>query len=464
LIIYSQSITLQIKQSFSGQASPFSMIFFQQNILFSRDKNKIIKRHICGTKNTNMKKLLFFLITMLNMTLLFAQSGRIRISFAGFDCYRETWDDILHADGKGDEVFFNFNCMLGDKNGSPKFSYDKRTPVYGDASGAFSNRVNVGSWTGFGHTGGIKQGDTYRCNDIIGEYDMADGDILTIMPTGWEHDPVADNSASFFSTMRNTYASITQKSAPYINTYHAITANWVWLIINAVNFDISKSKPAGEQGELGRSGTRPIGMEKNGDFSPKLLLLSTSYLTRLCNTDMGYGKGVIAVNYDEVALGNLRDHGNYNILLKIEFFPAQNTTNTAPLPNKTTYKTTITNSGSTAPVPTSGTSANSITGIWKGSFGSGANNGPNYYSFQLNNDGTMQLLDVSGKSIATGNYKFYNNQLNGFYRYNGANNGFSFAATLSGTQLNGTWGVGTNTSGGGRWIMSKGAIAASNFR
>ncbi|HEX4956797.1 MAG TPA: hypothetical protein VFV46_01360, partial [Lacibacter sp.] len=276
-----------------------------------------------------MKKLFYLIVFIVTANTVLAQAGRIRISFVGFDCYRETWDDILHTDGKGDEVFLNFNCVLGDRYGKTLLSYDKRTPVYGDASGQFSNRINVGSWTGFGHTGGIKQGDTYRCNDVIGEYDMADGDNLTVIPTMWEHDPIADNSASFFSTLRNTYATITQKSAPYINTYHAITANWVWLIINAVNFDISKTKPAGDQGELGRAGTRPLGMEKNGDFSPKLVLLGTNYLTRLSNSDMGYGKGVIAVNYDEVALGNVRDHGNYNILLKVEFFPVQNTTTTS---------------------------------------------------------------------------------------------------------------------------------------
>lgn len=417
-----------------------------------------------------MKKSTFLLAFIFISNLLMAQAGRIRISFAGFDCYRETWDDILHTDGLGDEVFFNFNCVLGDKNGNTKLSYDKRTPVYGDAGGAFSNRVNVGSWVGINHVGGIKGGDTYRCNDIIGEYDMADGDILTVIPTGWEHDPIADNSASFFATLRNTYATITQKSAPYINTYHAVTANWVWLIINAINFDISKTKPAGDQGELGRAGTRPLGMEKNGDFSPKLVLLSTSYLTRLSNSDMGYGKGVIAVNYDEVSLGNLRDHGNYNILLKVEFFPSQNTTastssstTTQPATNltyktaKTTYSKTVTQNTTTA--------TTSVAGIWKGTWGNGTNNGPNFYSFQLNADGTMKLLDVNGNSIASGRYSFANNQLSGTYNYNGNPNSYSFAGSLSDVQLNGTWGVGTNTSGSGRWIMNKaGASAINNIR
>ncbi|MBS4063607.1 MAG: hypothetical protein KGZ74_03560 [Chitinophagaceae bacterium] len=407
-----------------------------------------------------MKKLFYLIVFIVTANTVLAQAGRIRISFAGFDCYRETWDDILHTDGKGDEVFLNFNCVLGDRNGNTKLSYDKRTPVYGDASGQFSNRVNVGSWTGFGHTGGIKQGDTYRCNDVIGEYDMTDGDILTVIPTMWEHDPIADNSAAFFSTLRNTYASITQKSAPYINTYHAVTGNWAWLIINAINFEISKTRPAGDQGELGRAGTRPIGMEKLGDFSPKLVLLSTSYLTRLCNSDMGYGKGVIAVNYDEVALGNVRDHGNYNIFLKVEFFPVQNTNTTTSPTNNTTYKITTPITNKTVTMGTTTTST-SIAGVWKGTWGNGSNNGPNFYSFQLNADSSMLVIDAAGKSIAAGSYSFSNNQLNGTYKYNGTNSTFSFAASLSNTQLNGTWGAGTNTSGSGRWVMSKAAVSAT---
>jgi hypothetical protein len=413
-----------------------------------------------------MKKVICLLLFVTVSNVLLAQAGRIRISFVGFDCYRETWDDILHTDGKGDEVFLNFNCVLGDRNGNTKLSYDKRTPVYGDATGQFSNRISVGSWTdAFGNNrGGIKQGDIYRCNDVIGEYDMADGDILTVIPTMWEHDPIADNSAAFFSTLRNTYASITQKSAPYINTYHAVTGNWAWLIINAINFEISKTRPAGDQGELGRAGTRPIGMEKLGDFSPKLVLLSTSYLTRLSNSDMGYGKGVIAVNYDEVALGNVRDHGNYNILLKVEFFPVQNTNTTTSPTNNTTYKTTtpVTNKTVTMGATTTSTA---ITGVWKGTYGTGTNNNTNFYSFQLNADGTMQVLDASGRSIAAGTYSYSNNQLNGTYKYNGTSNAFSFAATLSGTQLNGTWGSGANVSGGGRWVMNKAAVSAtSNIR
>jgi len=406
-----------------------------------------------------MKKLICFILILATVPPIMAQSGRIRISFAGFDCYRETWDDILHADGKGDEVYFNFGFSLADKNGNSKLSYEKRTGVYGDATGPFSNRISAGSYVDlFGNNkGGIKAGDTYRCNTIVGEYDMADGDILTIVPTGWEHDPIADNSASFFSTMKGFYNSINQKLAPIMIGFNVLTGNLGGVIYHAGSLGISKINAGGNQGELGKAGTRPLGMEKYGDFSPKLVVVNTPNLNTICNSDMGFGKGVIGVNYDEVAVGNSRDHGNYTILLRIEFFPNQNAT-AAPAPSSSTGSTGI----KKLEVPAN---TSSIAGTWKGTWGSGTNNSPNFYSFRFNADGSMSLLDVQGNTIATGKYTWANNQLTVTYTYNNNSGTYSAVGSLSNNQLNGTWGAGTNGSGAGKWVMNKASLSAtSNIR
>ena len=406
-----------------------------------------------------MKKLICFILILAAVSPVMAQSGRIRISFAGFDCYRETWDDILHADGKGDEVYFNFGFSLADKNGSSKLSYEKRTGVYGDATGPFSNRISAGSYVDlFGNNkGGIKAGDTYRCNTIVGEYDMADGDILTIIPTGWEHDPIADNSASFFSTMKGFYNSMNQKLAPIMIGFNVLTGNLGGIIYQAGSLGISKINAGGNQGELGKAGTRPLGMEKYGDFSPKLVVVNTPNLNTICNSDMGFGKGVIGVNYDEVAVGNSRDHGNYTILLRIEFFPNQNATATAP-PSSSTGGTGIKKLEASA-------NASSIAGIWKGTWGSGTNNSPNFYSFQFNADGSMSLLDAQGNTTAAGKYSWANNQLTVTYTYNNNSGTYSAIGSLSNNQLNGTWGAGTNGSGAGKWVMNKASLSAtSNIR
>ena len=406
-----------------------------------------------------MKKIICFLMMLALVSAIMAQSGRIRISFAGFDCYRETWDDILHADGKGDEVYFNFGFSLADKNGNSKLSYEKRTGVYGDATGPFSNRISAGSYVDlFGNNkGGIKAGDTYRCNTIVGEYDMADGDILTIVPTGWEHDPIADNSASFFFTMKGFYNSINQKLAPIMIGFNVLTGNLGGIIYQAGSLGISKINAGGNQGELGKAGTRPLGMEKYGDFSPKLVVVNTPNLNTICNSDMGFGKGVIGVNYDEVAVGNSRDHGNYTILLRIEFFPNQNAT-PAALPSSSTGSTGI----KKLEVPAN---TSSIAGTWKGTWGSGTNNSPNFYSFQFNADGSMSLLDAQGNTTATGKYSWANNQLTVTYTYNNNSGTYSAIGSLSNNQLNGTWGAGTNGSGAGKWVMNKASLSAtSNIR
>ncbi|RXK62107.1 hypothetical protein ESA94_03585 [Lacibacter luteus] len=418
-----------------------------------------------------MKKLICLLVCIATSHLLLAQAGRIRVSFAGFDCIRETWDDILHADGKGDEVYFTFSFLLGDKNGTTKLNYEKRTPVYGDATGQFSNRISVGSWVDvFGNNrGGIKAGDNYRGNLLLGEYDVANDDILTIVPTAWEQDPIADNQAGFSSTIQSMAYSINQKIAPVVLGIGILTMNPTSIIFGAGQLGIPKIKAGGEQGELGKPGTRPIGMEKYGDFSPKFVGLKSSDLAFLSNSDMGYGKGVIPVHYDETAVGNLRDHGIYTVLLKVEFFPSQTQSTTTTQPsntgNGTTTTTTVTKTTAPSTIKTvntgTTTSTSTVAGIWKGTYGTGSSNNTTFYSFQLNPDGTMNVLDASGKSIAAGTYNLNNNQLTGIYRYTGNNNAFSFAASVKGSQMEGTWGSGSNVSGGGRWMMTKAATGAT---
>jgi hypothetical protein len=409
-----------------------------------------------------MKKILTLLLCIAIGNAVLAQAGRIRISFAGFDCYRETWDDILHSDGKGDEVFFTFAFTMADKNGNSKMSYDKRTPVYGDATGRFSNRISAGSFTDvFGNNrGGIKAGDIFRCNDLIGEYDMADGDVLTIVPIGWEHDPIADNSASAASVLRSMYSSINQKVAPLMIGFHALTGNITGVILHSANLGIQSIKAGGDQGELGKAGTRPIGMQKYGDFSPKLVALNTPNLATIAGNNFGFGNGIIAVNYDEVEVGNLRDHGIYAILLKVEFIPKSTPAPPPPpAPNNTTANTPsqgISKNTGGFKKPGMVNSTVSVEGAWKGTYGNGTNNSPNFYSFKLNADGTMQLLDINNTVIATGTYIFNNNQLTASYKYTNGSN-FSVAATLSGSQLDGTWGSGANVSGGGKWVMTKSA-------
>ncbi|MBS1662791.1 MAG: hypothetical protein JST68_17230 [Bacteroidetes bacterium] len=302
-----------------------------------------------------MKQLLLFSLLLLTASgASFAQAGRIRITFAGFDCIKETVDDMLERDGKGDEVYFNFGFTLANRNGQTKLTYEKKTPEYGDATPPWTNRVRAGSRTDAfgGNKGGLRSGDTYRCNDIVGEYDMADGDILTIVPTAWEVDPVADNWNVFAANMANLYQTLNQKIAPIMITFHALTGDIGGLIFQSTSLGVSKIQRAGgDQGASGKPGTRPIGMDMNGDFGPKLLVLNTPNMSTVTNSNFGYGKGVVAVNYNEESIGNYRDHGNYSILLKVEFTPTSGGAVPPPAPHASTPPPPSGSTGNTGYVP-----------------------------------------------------------------------------------------------------------------
>ncbi len=406
-----------------------------------------------------MKKLLTLAILIIAANTIFAQGGRIKVYFAGFDCYRETWDDILHTDGKGDEVFFTFAFTLGDKNGNSKLSYEKRSAVYGDATGPFSNRISVGSFVDlFGNNkGGIKAGDNYRCNDLIGEYDMANGDILTIVPTGWEHDPISDNSISFTSTLKSFYNSINQKVAPIMIGFNLLTGNLGGVIYNSASLGLSSIKAGGNQGELGRPGTRPIGMEKFGDFSAKLVVLNTPNLTTVCNNDMGFGKGVIAVNYDEVEVGNLRDHGNYSILLRVEFVPEVIVPTPASAPVASPKGISTIKQGMPKRNIQAITTTFSGSGTWIGTQTNDDGLYPQAISFQLSNAGEFIVADQRGVVAAKGNYAFSNNNFSGSYKTFNDGETYSLTGTYDpNTQnLSISRGTGTATTGQGKWLVRK---------
>lgn len=435
-----------------------------------------------------MKKLIISSIILFACMHVFAQqAGRVKISFAGFKCLKETADDFLHLDGKADEVFLRFYFTVADMNGNTKLKYSNQTDVYGDNHGPFGNRINAGSAVDlFGNLkGGVKGGDNYYCNNVIGEYDLAAGDVLTVVPTIWEWDPGNGYESSFDATIDGAYTLINQKASALSNQRFPTTGlagisgmDVLGLVLIDAGSFLSLKASFGIIGELTPK-PRPVGITTNGDYSPKAVLFNANVMQQISGSNFGYGTGVIPVQYNEPALGNVRDHGNYIILLKVEFTPkpggAVPPPPPPPPPANSTPKSTSklsTPPPPPAPQPAPSTlktknpfagnrkinkpaSSPGIAGKWEGSYGNGEVNSPNYYSFILNADGSMQVVAANGNIMAKGSYTFTNNQLSGSYTYNNSGT-YSFAAVMdSKGSLNGTWGSGSNVRGGGRWIMNK---------
>lgn len=85
--------------------------------------------------------------------------ARYRITVNGFRVNRETLDDPLQRDGKGDEVYIAVYVAEHDSRGNRLSSNVIRPPVvFGDKSGFGSGRVSAGSRSG---SGGLRSGDGY---------------------------------------------------------------------------------------------------------------------------------------------------------------------------------------------------------------------------------------------------------------------------------------------------------------
>jgi hypothetical protein len=431
-----------------------------------------------------MKKIIIAsLILFSTLNAISQQAGRVKISFAGFKCMKETADDFLHLDGKADEVFLRFYFTLADRNGNTKLKYSNQTDLYGDNYGPFGNRINAGSAVDlFGNLrGGIKAGDNYYCSNVIGEYDLGAGDILTVVPTIWEWDPGNGYESAFDATIDGAYTVMNQKASALSNQRFSTVLNAKGpeilglVLIDAGSF-LSLKALFNIIGELTPK-PRPIGITKTGEYSPKAVLLNANAMQQIASSNFGYGDGVIPIQYNEEALGNARDHGNYIVLLKVEYTPKPVTTAPAPPPPPPPAPRSSASNVPPPPPPpppppasTAGNgkssmgnfrkpdkplSGGAITGSWQGTYGNGESNNPNYYAFNLNADGTMQVIAANGNIMAKGNYTWTDNQLTGTYIYTNSGS-FSFSAVMeANSTLNGTWGSGSNVRGGGRWVMSR---------
>jgi serralysin len=111
-------------------------------------------------------------------------------------------------------------------------------------------------------------------------------------------------------------------------------------------------------------------------------------------------------------------------------------------------------------------SQNNFVGRWIGTWGSGAQENPNHYSFQFNGDGTLQLYDQNSQVIASGSYQPTGSQFTATYNYTSGGTYAVSGSIDAASTLRGTWGSGNNVSGGGRWVMNKNqtAVAGTNAK
>lgn len=266
---------------------------------------------------------------------------RVRISYFGFNCNTATQDNTLEMDGKGDEIFVLCNWLMADKNNNLEFSGKYRSPLHGDING-HNGWIKVGSRS---DKGGITSGDQYRCNTAIGEFEISDGEVFTMTPTIWEWDG-NDEAYNNFQVHQTNHVNELKNVASQFSKGFALLGdpvNTTIVLVNQMKTTISLFSMAIND-ILSQAKDRPIGMETNGRFSPKSIVLTRDMMRKIAQRNLGYGLGVLQVDYDEIQLGNTRDHGAYTVLIKVEYLGSSSTAPTGgtyqPSNNTTPVSTT----------------------------------------------------------------------------------------------------------------------------
>jgi hypothetical protein len=431
-----------------------------------------------------MKKYLLIAALLVHCSLIAQQpvKGKMKIYLHSIRCDKETLDDMFDGDGKGDEVFVTLFYSIASSNGTTKYSNKITTSIYGD-NRIWPARVKAGT---AGTSGGIKASDVVYANPQteanmpIGDErfkglpmidaDLEAGDILTILPVLWEWDSdtknVQNSLESFlWNSMNNvnvSMASLTQK--------FDIRSNQVYgsKLSSCVN---TQGITQMLQGVNGIAGNRPIGMKQNGSFDPEIFVFNSVIMENWQTLIQPYYRNTgnnLSIRYDEIFLGNMRDHGQYSLLFYPEFIkasvtPNNNNINGAIKPVTNTIN--IKNIGDKINMPVKGTitpisysmTNEMMYGGWKGTLSINDGSKPGPFAFKINN-GAFWLLDNSGASVASGGFKIENNNFSSTYSYPNGDS-YTIMSTAYNTttgELSGTWwGNGMNAAKKGNWKATK---------
>jgi hypothetical protein len=254
--------------------------------------------------------------------------ARFRVTINGFIADRQTADDILERDGRGDEVFFLAQARLTEGGRSLRDSGLLRSRVMGDANGR-SDRVNAGSSPPnliAPTTGGLRTGDTFpsstpwrlaaaptadRAPMLLFDGDLASGQTLTIVPTTWEWDG-PDDLLTVVGRAFNPVLDFGARATMPAPMPTGLLGQILGVAEGGIGSEVRVRR-----GIFGDPHDRPIGMQFTADgytFLPQRLLLSYELADAASRADFGFGAGVIPVRYTD----NRDLQGDYRIFVQIQ--------------------------------------------------------------------------------------------------------------------------------------------------
>jgi hypothetical protein len=256
-----------------------------------------------------------------------SNSARFRVTINGFKVLRQSSDDSLERDGRGDEVFFLSQWRTTEGGRTLRSSEMLRSRVMGDINGR-SDRVQAGSARpgafASGVVGGLLSGNAFpndpsvlsgaptadRAPMLLFDGELTASQVLVVVPTIWEQDGPDDILTSIGRIFNPVLDNGARSVAP-APQYPGLLGR-----ILATEGDLGRDVRVG-LGIFGDPHDRPIGMQLGRDnyfFQPQRLRFSFADAEEASRTRFGYGDGVIPITYtDADAL-----QGNYTIFVQIQ--------------------------------------------------------------------------------------------------------------------------------------------------
>jgi hypothetical protein len=232
------------------------------------------------------------------------QRARFRVSLTGFQCNRETRDNLLELDGPGDEVYQAPFVVIVERGGPTIFSIGAHGPIFG----------GIHTGTGFPTaTPSILASDPVGLGipGILFEGELVEGErAVAIAPALWEYDGPNTQLLNFWAACSIARDRIAGVTIPIMTG--AFPARYGGL---GTALDGLITTEVAREGDL----DRPIGIDITGGtatFSPKFILLT--YEGAMARVRAASFRGdVFAIGYSDPE----SHQGNYTLFVKVEQVP-----------------------------------------------------------------------------------------------------------------------------------------------
>lgn len=255
-------------------------------------------------------------------------ASSFRVTLNGYRVEHQTRDDALERDGVGDEVSLVLDLATIDSSG--RFEPRRWGNIFSSLMGQQPrNEIRAGTGS---DRGGLITGDGFPTAtpwrrltpvnpgippNVLFEGELTQGaNAALIIPTIWEWDNTGALRTAFADALERDRPAITSSVRRMISSSLPTSSESFVLPGSSLGIGNTVTLGHGPLG-LGQVDDRPIGMralDGNYGFTPQALVLTYNSARELARMDVGFGRGVIPVRYqDDRGL-----EGDYTLFIQVE--------------------------------------------------------------------------------------------------------------------------------------------------